>query len=77
MSQKGASVVTYAGDSMSGNGEPIRKVRSIAESQSPLPIATHGATGRKAVAYEKSVTSELTPTMRSFTLEGKVAVVTG
>ena len=77
LSQKEFSTVTYAGDSESGNDEPTRKVLSIDESQPPLPVAIHGAPGRKAVAYQKSVNSKLTPTMRSFTLEGKVAVVTG
>jgi len=33
--------------------------------------------GREAQLFDKSVLSKLTPTMRSFALDGKVAVVTG
>jgi len=33
--------------------------------------------GREAQPFDKSVLSRLTPTMRSFALDGKVAVVTG
>lgn len=33
--------------------------------------------GRSAVGYDKTVAGKLTPTMKMFTLEGKVAVVTG
>ena len=33
--------------------------------------------GRRAVAFDKSLVERMTPTMRSFTLESKVAVVTG
>ena len=32
---------------------------------------------RKAVAFDRGVGSRLTPTIKGFTLEGKVAVVTG
>jgi len=33
--------------------------------------------GREAQPFDKSVLSKLTPTMRSFALDGKIAVVTG
>ena len=33
--------------------------------------------GRAAEPFDGALTSKMTPTMRSFTLEGKVAVVTG
>ena len=36
-----------------------------------------GGGERKAVAFDRDVGSRLTPTMKGFTLEGKVAVVTG
>jgi hypothetical protein len=33
--------------------------------------------GREAQPFDKSVLSKLTPTMRSFALDGKIAVITG
>ena len=33
--------------------------------------------GRNAVPFNRDLLAEMTPTMRSFTLDGKVAVVTG
>ena len=32
---------------------------------------------RRAVAFDGSIVSKMTPTLKSFTLEGKVAVITG
>ena len=40
-------------------------------------IAGEEDVSRKAVAFDRSVISKMTPTMKRFTLEGKVAVVTG
>lgn len=34
-------------------------------------------TTRKAVRFDRSLVGRMTPTMRAFTLEGKVVVVTG
>ena len=45
----------------------------------PLPtsVKTVGEGARRAVALEKNVREKLTPTLKKFTLEEKVAVVTG
>ena len=32
---------------------------------------------RQAVAFDRSIVSKMTPTMKSFTLKGKVAIITG
>ena len=44
--------------------------------RAPTPVAGHGV-DRKAVAFDGSIVPKMTPTMKGFTLEGKVAVVTG
>ena len=43
----------------------------------PAVSSGDGDGERKAVAFDRDVVSKLTPTMKGFTLEGKVAVVTG
>ena len=43
----------------------------------PIGVNTVGETARRAFALEKNVADRLTPTLKRFTLEGKVAVVTG
>lgn len=45
--------------------------------QKPKSPPTVENVSRKAVPFDRSVLDKLTPTMRSFTLDGKVAVVTG
>lgn len=54
-----------------------RTVLSIDESRSSSGPVAERDIGRKAVAFDQNVVQKLTPTMRNFTLEGKVAVVTG
>ncbi len=42
------------------------------------PMTVSGGNGeRSAIAFDSSIAGKMTPTMRMFTLEGKVAVVTG
>jgi hypothetical protein len=42
------------------------------------PMTFSGGDGeRSAIAFDSSITGKMTPTMKMFTLEGKVAVVTG
>ena len=53
------------------------KLRATDQAQEFSSLAADGFDERKAVPYNKSIFSELTPTLRSFTLEGKVAVITG
>ena len=47
------------------------------EPAAPKPIAGEEDVSRKAVAFDRTIVSKMTPTMKRFTLEGKVAVVTG
>lgn len=50
---------------------------SIDESKTLPKAIPNEDSDRKAVAFDGSVMTRLTPTMRNFTLGGKVAVVTG
>ena len=75
--QKEVPVVTYKASSVSGTQNSSPELLGVDQSEAPLPRATDGHAGRKAVACNKSVFSKLTPTLRTFTLEGKVAVITG
>ena len=76
-SRKDVPVVPYTKNSEPKGAKPTQKVLGAYESGPDLLAAINGGTGRKAVAYNRCLSSELTPTLRSFTLEGKVAVVTG
>ena len=67
-------VATYAKGQKPGTEHTTITVDQPKTSQAPS-LSEHG--DRKAVAFDKSLMSRLTPTMKSFTLEGKVAVVTG
>ena len=63
------------------NGTNVAAERTVlmvdeSDPAAPKSIAGEDVT-RKAVAFDRSVVSKLTPTMKRFTLEGKVAVVTG
>lgn len=73
-------VVECTGGRVSVTDEPSTGGRTRAgvdQSRSLSPRAYDAHTGRKAVEYDKSIFPKLTPTLRAFTLEGKVAVVTG
>ena len=63
------------------NGTNVAAERTVlmvdeSDSAAPKSIAGEDVT-RKAVAFDRTVVSKMTPTMKRFTLEGKVAVVTG
>ena len=64
------------------NGTNVAAERTVLTVDESEPVAPRSIAGeedatRKAVAFDKSVVSKMTPTMKMFTLEGKVAVVTG
>ncbi len=63
--------------SISDASEPDPKLPSVDQSQPLSSMAKDGHTERKTVVCDKSIFSKLTPTMRAFTLEGKLAVITG
>ena len=70
-------VASYTRSKQSGANAAERTTLTVDESQhTPTPVAGDDV-GRKAVAFDRSIVSKMTPTMKRFTLEGKVAVVTG
>ena len=54
-----------------------RTVLRVDKQSAPAPAISGGDVERKAVAFDRCVVNRMTPTMKRFTLEGKVAVVTG
>ena len=63
-----------------GQKSPSHAHRSVVEVQTASKgtgSQNDGFVSRNAVPFSKKNVSQLTPTMRNFTLEGKVAVVTG
>lgn len=73
---KGISLPKCTTNEETGAREVTDKTYEIDQ---PLPIVANvvGTTARRAFALEKDVADRLTPTLKRFTLEGKVAVVTG
>ena len=70
---KEVPVATYAKDKKTAQ----RTVLSVDESKSvPSPISPKDIQ-RTATPFDKAVVPRMTPTLRAFLLEGKVAVVTG
>lgn len=70
-------VATYAKNDNAGNNVAELATISVDRSQPPQAFVPSGDTSRKAITFDRSVVSRMTPTMKSFTLEGKVAIVTG
>ena len=58
------------------NGKARRTTLDVDRSH-PIVESQAVDESRKAQAFDRSILSKLNPTMRSFTLDGKVAVVTG
>lgn len=76
-STKEVPVATYVKDNKTSSNAPERSTISVDKSKAlPRAVSTVDA-GRNAVAFDRSVIGKMTPTMRSFTLEGKVAIITG
>ena len=74
---KQVPVASYAKSPKSGTSAAERTTLTVDESQvSPTPVLG-GDVSRKAMAFDSSIVRKMTPTMKRFTLEGKVAVVTG
>ena len=74
-------VASYTGSEKSGPGAAERTTLKVDGSASSSSSSSHPVSsedvGRKAVVFDRSVVAKMTPTMKRFTLEGKVAVVTG
>ncbi len=71
VAEKQVPVVTYVADD---EQQTVLTINTTKPSISALPIAD---VAKQAFALEKGVAERLTPTLKKFTLEGKVAVVTG
>lgn len=75
--KKEVPVASYTDSKKSGTDAAERMTLTVDESRaSPTPVSG-GDVSRKAVAFDRSVFPKMTPTMKGFTLQGKVAVVTG
>jgi hypothetical protein len=74
---KRVPVMTY--DHGLGNGiDAARRTTLAVDELKSASKPIHGrSTRRQVVAFDRSVVPILTPTLRSFTIEGKVAVITG
>ena len=72
-------IASYTKPKASGtNVDAERTVLMVDESEPTAPTSIAGEdVTRKAVAFDRTIVSKMTPTMKRFTLEGKVAVVTG
>lgn len=75
---KEVPVTTYAKDNRTvGDDAGQRSTLSINGTETVPKAVSSEDVGRSAIAYDKTVIGKLTPTMKLFKLEGKVAVVTG
>ena len=71
------SVSSYTEEDQTTPQDARRSVIGMDSFNEQPAVSFDTGSNRKAVSYDKSLTSRLTPTLRSFTLDGKVAVVTG
>lgn len=71
---KEVQVATYAKGNKPGTERTTIVVNRSKGGSKPTPVEDDE---RKAVAFDRSIVSKMTPTIKSFTLEGKVAVITG
>jgi len=69
--------LTYEEDVKASGNEAERKLLGIKESQTPSNGMNGSDVRRTATAFRHEVMDNLTPTMRMFSLQGKVAMVTG
>ena len=73
-----ASSYTKSETSGTNDDAAERTTTLIVDQSQPLPQPVPGGdVDRKAVAFDHSIVGKMTPTMKRFTLDGKVAVVTG
>lgn len=73
-------VASYTQPTNTGAGANAAAERTTLKVDGSQPAATAVAgedVGRKAVAFDRGLVAKMTPTMARFTLQGKVAVVTG
>ena len=70
-------VASYTKSKKSGTGTAERTTLKVDGSKPATTPVSSEDVDREAVAFNKSIVPKMTPTMKRFTLEGKVAVVTG
>lgn len=73
IAEKEIPVVTY----VDGSDQPAHAVIKVDQSKPVDNTATITDVAKKAFALEKDIVHKLPPTLRKFTLDGKVAIVTG
>lgn len=74
VSAKEVPVSTYSGDQAVNTGE----THVLTVDQSPSPVATPIMdVAKQAFALDKGVVRHLTPTLKKFTIQDKVAIITG
>ena len=73
--KRDVSLASYTEESQKTTKDAQRTTLHVNENQQASPEPKD--VSRKTVPFDRSLLSKLTPTMRSFTLDGKVAVVTG
>ena len=74
---KRVPVATYGEKKGAGTPGARRTTLAVDGSKSTSKPPLSEDIGRQAVAFDNGVVKKMTPTLKSFTLEGKVAVVTG
>lgn len=70
-------VATHAEGSQTAGNAAQSPFLSVDETRTSPTLVSGGDGERSAIAFDSSITGKMTPTMRMFTLDGKVAVVTG
>jgi len=73
-SKKEVPVASYTTDNPH---DPERVVLAVNDAKSSLVSAAAHDVGWKAVAFKNDLVKKMTPTMRKFVLQDKVAVMTG
>lgn len=75
--QREVPVVTYVEDGQSSESSAQRSTLKDDNSRSSRSTEVKNRKNENALSFDPGPSAGMTPTMRSFTLEGKVAIVTG
>ena len=70
-------VATYSEKGQTSTKHAQRSTLHVDKAQRQPPPTDAKDVTRNAVPFDRNILSKMTPTMKSFTLDGKVAVVTG
>ena len=75
VSAKEVPVSTYSGDLAENSGET--HVLTVNQTSSPIATPIIMDVAKRAFALDKGAAKNLTPTLKKFTLQNKVAIITG